>query len=754
MTTESGRHRQRRLGVAAGVGAVLAACALFGSAAAPKVGRLNPADRDLPFDVTADKLNYDRGREEVEAVGHVVIRRGAEEMRADHVRFNQVTQQAVASGNVTLKRGGETWRGQKMEYNFKTETGSADSMHMNSETFRILSSGKGQKKAGDLYVLNDAQVTTCTNDAEHCHYHLRMRELDVVPEDYAQGWRGIWYFGHVPVMWIPYWYRELDGDFGYRVYPGYDSRMGAFLLTSCRYRLNSMTQGRTHLDLRSKRGVGLGQDFMWTEPPGWVRGRGDLSLYYIDDQKPLDNDDKPTDGIDSSRYRIRFRDDYWFGDADHVLLQANYLSDEDILEDFFESEYRGAAEPDNYLTYNHAESLYSWGVRVRARLNDFYTTIDRVPEVYLDVSRQELGDSWVYYESQTAAAILAKRWDEGVTNAEDYSSFRFDTRHMFYRPEKYFGFLTVIPRAGIRGTYYSETRRQETTTAVVPFTKTNMVTDAAGRAYPVVTSGIETNTTTTDVDNGSGFRAMPEFGVETSFKLFKTWEGFDAQYRHIVEPYANYTLIPEPNLTPDDLYQFDDVDRLDTRHEVKLGVRNELQSRSDTAARTLADVDLYTLCQFERPDDESLFERLYGLVELRPAGWLYSRIDGIWNLQESTMEQMNTRLTYAGGDLRLAVEHRYRDQQSSLLIGSVEMFPKGPWTYSAHARHEFEDSRLEEVGGYVQRNLDCMSVRCGLNYMPGYTRTDGTEQKDEYRIILAFWLTAFPETSLSTDHMK
>lgn len=118
------------------------------------------------------------------------------------------------------------------------------------------------------------------------------------------------------------------------------------------------------------------------------------------------------------------------------------------------------------------------------------------------------------------------------------------------------------------------------------------------------------------------------------------------------------------------------------------------------------------------------------------------------------MEQMNTRLTYAGGDLRLAVEHRYRDQQSSLLIGSVEMFPKGPWTYSAHARHEFEDSRLEEVGGYVQRNLDCMSVRCGLNYMPGYTRTDGTEQKDEYRIILAFWLTAFPETSLSTDHMK
>jgi hypothetical protein len=392
---------------------------------------------------------------------------------------------------------------------------------------------------------------------------------------------------------------------------------------------------------------------------------------------------------------------------------------------------------------------------VRGRLNDFYTSVERLPEAYLDVLRQEIGSSSVYYESQSTAGFLQKQWADDVTNETDYSAFRFDTRHMFYRPQKFAGFLNVIPRAGARGTYYSSTRDRETSTETASFASTNLVKDASGVTRPAVTSGTATNTVTRDIEAGAGFRTLAELGIETSLKAFRTWDGPDAQYRHIVEPYANYTLVPQPNLRPAELYQFDDVDSLDEQNFVKLGVRNRLQTREEIGPRTLADVDLYTICQFTRPEDENLFERLYTDIELHPDSWLTVRMDGAWNLTESKLERFNTQVTFTGSDtLKLALEHRYRADESDLAAVDVTLFPGRGWSYNLYTRYEFENSQLEEQGGYVQRNLDCMSIRCGANFMPGYTRTDGSTRDDEYRVVVAFWLTAFPETALSTQHLK
>jgi len=48
----------------------------------------------------------------------------------------------------------------------------------------------------------------------------------------------------------------------------------------------------------------------------------------------------------------------------------------------------------------------------------------------------------------------------------------------------------------------------------------------------------------------------------------------------------------------------------------------------------------------------------------------------------------------------------------------------------------------------VQRNLDCMCIRTGYEVLPGYTRSDGSEQDDEWRVRVEMWLTAFPESIL------
>jgi len=734
-----------------GAAAILGAGSL-GSRAA---GTSAPPPAEAPFEVTADTLNYDRSRDEVEAIGRVTIRRGTDELRADHVRFHQASGQATATGAVRLTRAGEVWTGERLQYNFRTGVGQAENMRFDGRPFRLLSSRRAEKKAGNVYRIEEGRVTTCTNAPERCHYSVSARQVEVVPGESVTARGAVWRFGPVPVMYVPYWHRDLSGDFGYRVHPGYDSRMGAFLLNSYRYRINPLVGGTTHLDLRSKRGVGVGQDFRWHEPPGWLQGHGDLTLYYAADAEPNDPDDTPEEDIDRDRYRIRLREDYWLGPADQVLLQANYLSDRDVLEDFFEKEYRGGAEPENYATYGHLGEGYGAGVRLRARLNDFYTSVERLPEAYLELYRRPLADGALYYESETAAAFLRQTWADDPPEQDEPSTFRLDSRHMAYRPERLWGFLNLVPRGGVRGTYYSETQRQVVETEVVTVTRTNFVAAGDGTLTPVVQTGSQTNRVERRLETGAELRGLIELGLETSFKAFKTWPGWDAEYRHIVEPYADYTFVPEPNLTPDRLHPFDSVDELDEKNQVKLGVRNRLQSRQEGAVGTLADVDLYTLCQFHRPAGEDLIERLYTDIELRPLAGVRLDADGVWNVADSTLERFNTRVAWTASEaLRLAVEHRYRHEDSNLAIGDVTLWPNRQWTYNVSTRYEFEDRRLEEQGGYVQRNLDCLSVRCGMNFMPGYTRSDGSEQKDEYRVILAFWLSAFPESGISTQHLK
>jgi len=41
-----------------------------------------------------------------------------------------------------------------------------------------------------------------------------------------------------------------------------------------------------------------------------------------------------------------------------------------------------------------------------------------------------------------------------------------------------------------------------------------------------------------------------------------------------------------------------------------------------------------------------------------------------------------------------------------------------------------------------------------VNLMPGFTRSDGTQQKDDLRFIFGIWMTAFPQTGLTGRHQN
>ena len=86
----------------------------------------------------------------------------------------------------------------------------------------------------------------------------------------------------------------------------------------------------------------------------------------------------------------------------------------------------------------------------------------------------------------------------------------------------------MIPRAGMRGDYYS--RAPE---------------DAPDEA---------------DVT-----RVVYDLGTEASFKISREWDGVHSDslhidgLRHILQPFADYQWIPTPNVATNDLFQFDSV---------------------------------------------------------------------------------------------------------------------------------------------------------------------------------------------------
>ncbi len=692
-----------------------------------------------PIETNADDLNYDRKSGEITAKGNVVITKGSVTLKADYVRINIKTEDAKAYGNVELYENDKlTAHGTSLDYNFGKKTGKASGFTGSSGTFRILQNESVEKTGASTYVLHNAMVTTCTNTGPHtCHYRVKAKSAKLVQDDYIKVKGAKFYLGKVPCMYLPYWRHNLNDDFGWELEPGHSGRLGYFLRTAYRYRMNEVFKGKTHVDYYSERGVGVGQDLYWESHSF---GTGGIEGYFINDSTPVPDGEKPnTYGVEEQRYRIKFDHFVSLSPKDSILARGNYLSDKYILRDFFEDEYRLNPVPENDVTYTHRNNNYTFNVLARSRVNDFFESVNRLPEASLNIVRQQIKNSSFYYESRTSAGYLERNFavdENGNTGINaDYSSGRLDTVHRINRPSRHFGFLNLNPRAGIRGTYYSETGHTVYSTNVITIVQTNG------------TSFMQTNTIASTVSDGSRFREQFEIGMEASFKAFKVWEGRNGStpLRHVAEPYIDYSYKSEPSLLPGELYQFDSIDTLCKNNKIKLGMRNKLQIKREKGSANLIDIDLYTHLNFEPDGDNNALENFVMDAEMFPTDWMRLDLDAIYNTQNSTLQTFNSRLQMdPRGQWGIYAEYRHVNDLSDLFITSLLLRPTNNWHYNIYGRYEAKESRMEEAGGYIQRNFDCMAFRIGTRYLPGYTTENGIKEKDDLKVTFEFWIKAVP----------
>jgi LPS-assembly protein len=695
---------------------------------------------DQMVTVDADDLGYDQARNVIVARGHVKVTRGAEWVTCDYAEVEQRTQTVRARGNIELHYGDNVWKGEEATYNFRTGEGDFGSFDLFVPPWHVVA-GKSRRVSESMVELEDVMLTSC--DPENPEYSVRAGKASVESNRIVRAKNARFQLGPVPFFWVPYAKGDVRDFANFEFTPGYRSKMGAFLLTTYHYPLDDIWTTDTHFDIRTRRGLAGGEDIGWKDPGGAYNGQ--LRLYYANDREPWRNDAQRAEReelIDENRYWIRFVDRHNLTDRDYFISTVNYVSDPWMLNDFFDDEYRKNVQPENRVTLTHRGDRYTAGLELNTRLNDFYSNVNRMPEASLDFNRQQIFGSPFYYEGENSASYLEKVHPDQTNAPPDYDVFRVDTRHQITLPFQVFGFLGVVPRAGYRGTYYSKTRESQNVTNVVA------VTDETGAVV-----GVTNEVVTLTSDGDAVWRSLPELGLSASFKAFgdlyrgATGLEEDRDLRHVFEPYTDYTLRFEPNATPDELWQFDSIDRLDEANMLQLGMRNYLQTRRSDKTHNLVYVDTWVDLDLD-PDEEAgedTFRYFSFKAELRIWSWLSWDFSGRYDDMDGEFDQYKTRVNLRARDaggfewFRFGVDYRYELEKREQISGDLRILPDYKWSGRVYAHVDIEESHLDEHSYFIIRRTDCLGIGVGLRIRPD----DDGEGEDDYTVWLRVWPLVF-----------
>ncbi len=623
-------------------------CVLVAAGAARGQSLLDSLTSDLNIRGLTTTMDPETGIATV--TGDVHILYGDVEMRAGSAQYNQSTGEVIAKDGVTVWRAGTLYHGDSITYNSITGEMSgrnvitgfgagAPGIPGTDMTGTGAAGGGGSKSTGMIFFraedfhsssklenrIEAKGVSVTSHDVQDPNYRVSAKELTVYPEDKAILKDVKMYAGKTPFFYVPKLTKSLDEDSNWRVGPGYQSRWGAFLLTQLAVVHGDHTYAKYKFDLRSKRGVGAGVDFISLRHSANRQNFGTLKIYGVNDTAPATNATNAIRyAVPKNRYRVNFQHRIYLTGPDvstwYLDFDINRISDVHFYEDFFFNDYRTDREPDNQISLVHTNDAYVATLMAKFKLNNFYRTTTRLPEFSIDFTRRPLWNSGIFHQGTIAAGIIGELIGEqekaellrlqtlgglglpfvlgdplGTAPASFFSLAgvprtgtltplditqglgaissrlrqpgygRFHTYHELLYPKTYMGWLNVTPRIGAGMTSYG-----------------GIVGSVTGLSHYT--------------------RSIFSVGLDISFKLSKSWSDVQVPLlglngiRHVFQPYLNYSYLDaaqnaglpaidrlSATTRPRsiDVPLFTAVDSLRSWNVARVGFRNLLQTKRD-----------------------------------------------------------------------------------------------------------------------------------------------------------------------------
>jgi lipopolysaccharide assembly outer membrane protein LptD (OstA) len=301
------------------------------------------------FEVTADSLEYERGRDVYVAHGNVRLVQQGKTLTADWISFSRRGGRGVASGNVVYSDGTDSVFSDFVEFNITTLQGVLLMAHFDASKNRFRMEGEEIVKTGDrTYTFERGRFTTCRCPDETADpWEIRAESADLEVEGYAVARNTTMNILGVPILWMPW-----------MLYPVKTERDSGFLLPEFGY--------------RNRTGFEVGLPFFWaaapnanvTLTPRWLSKRGVKgevkSEYLVGEQSSgkvsvafiHDDDIDPNsleDPYDRERWSAQGKQDFYLPHGWRLKSAFQLVSDNAYPSDFHDL---GENRFDRYLTSN------------------------------------------------------------------------------------------------------------------------------------------------------------------------------------------------------------------------------------------------------------------------------------------------------------------------------------------------------------------------------------------------------------------
>ena len=491
-----------------------------------------------------------------------------------------------------------------------------DQLQITYSTF-IAKAKSGVRLSDGIINLDDATISNCEYLAnDNSHYSVGAKKIRLVPNsselytldrtDKEIGDYTVFMFNSVasiygvPVLWLPVFYKSRDENPSISGFHwGKNSDLGFFVNLYKKFKISESpdTTIKVLTDVFSKRGIGLGSRLEVKSENSTTEIFG----YTIHDKKPYQTDNYEDYRLDVPKNRYDFR----ISNITHITprldFRANFdiQSDYYVKRDFFEDLFNIDPQPASYVALEQQFDNFSAAIYAQPKVNSFYTTVEKLPEVRFEAHRQQILNTNFYYQGDVSGEHLKMNWTDfditrdPVTNQRfaklrNYESFRFITTHILYYPIK-LDFLNIIPRAGFKVISYSSSSKNKV--------RTNDLLTLLNESHPESLGLFNLNNY--DNKGDSKTRGAFEVGVEFSTKIHRTWQDIkNATFeidglRHIIKPYINVTSMNVAGDNKNHIYYFDDIDRIQKQNFVRFGLVNSLQTRSDNKLKEYLRLENY-----------------------------------------------------------------------------------------------------------------------------------------------------------------
>lgn len=658
------------------------------------------------------------------AEGPVVISVGDTVLYCNHAQYDVTTHDVLLSGDVRIYRGDKIFSGDRAIYNLETK-------HVSGAEFRtaagpFLAQAHALSSTG-LETFEVSRGLFTTDNSSDPGFHIRARTVRIFHNDHTEYENVTVYVGRTPVLWLPYLYQPAKTDQSFSIVPGSRNIWGPFLMSRFSFPAGKDALGAARLDYLAKRGVGVGLDLTQESKSrgSWARFRS----YYLSDKNPGTKDlGTSNETVGPNRFRVSLQDRSFLTDTIYTSINFNKVSDINFYRDFSPSELRQDPNPDSVMALTQLGENHALTLEVRKQFNRDYEAANAVPALTLDLKRQPVAGTGLFYESETSAGSYGRNFHRlrtlataGSLDYALYDSVRLDTFHQLSLPKVLGGWLSVVPKVGFRATHYG-----------------------AGNGTPDRRPGDPLFQ-----EDGSLNRYVFNAGLETSFKLTRTFESVENRkwgldgLRHIVQPFANWSwvnasrdpsaLLPldvlsgSSKLPAIDFPQFNTLDSISSWDIVRFGVRNRLQTRRDDETLNWLELESFLDARIQRPTyanamfqgfggtnsspDPGQFSNVFNRLHWAPLPWMDLQVDSQLPMVDSGYSEFNTASTFqVHRDVSFSFGNRYVAghpifQTSNLLNGGASFRVNDNWSMSFEENFEAVTSQMRFQRYTVNRDL-------------------------------------------------